>query len=211
VPPPPPYNIVRVPRDVILFDADGVVQFPPDDWRDRIAARLDADGAEAETLLAEVLAAEAPAVRGAEDFPQAVAAVLARWDRADRLDEVLSSWHEIEVDHAVVALIQDLRAQGVRCYLATNQQNMRAAYMRKTLDYDDVFDGQYFSCEMGVAKPDPAYFRHILDDLSVPAGRVLFIDDNLPNVDGAREAGIAAEHYERAHGLDALKAIVEQR
>ncbi len=194
---------------MILFDADGVVQYPPDDWRDRIVARLDVGAAEGETLLAEVLAAEEPAVRGAQDFPRAVASVLARWDRVHRLEEVLSSWREIEVDQAVVALIQELRAEGVHCCLATNQQNMRAAYMRKSLDYDDVFDRQYFSCDMGVAKPDPAYFRHILDDLSVPASRVLFIDDTLPNVDAARDVGLAAEHYERAHGIDALKAIVQ--
>lgn len=197
--------------DVILFDADGVVQYPPAGWPERILARLGVTAAEAEPLLAELFEAERPTLLGMADFPEAVAAVLTRWDLADRLDEVLSSWREIEVDDAVVAVIQELRATGVRCYLATNQQNMRAAYMRKTLDYDDVFDGQYYSCEIGVAKPDPAYFQYILDDLSVPAAQALFIDDNQPNVDSARDVGLAAEWYERAHGIDALKAIVQRR
>src|SRR5262249_57019733 len=110
---------------------------------------------EVNRLLCELLKEERPTVRGPGDFPGAVGSVLARHDLSERLDEVLSSWREIEVDQDVAALIHELRAEGVRCYLATNQQNMRAAYMRKTLDYDDLFDGQFFSCDMGVAKPDP--------------------------------------------------------
>ena len=30
--------------------------------------------------------------------------------------------------------------------------------MRESLGYDEVFDDLFYSCELGVAKPDPAYF-----------------------------------------------------
>ena len=51
----------------------------------------------------------------------------------------------------------------------------------------------YLSYRLGEVKPDEALYRLVLDDLGCPADRVLFLDDNEINVDGARRAGMAAE------------------
>lgn len=48
------------------------------------------------------------------------------------------------------------------------------------------------SGELGIAKPDPAIWRALLDGLGAPPGEVLFLDDRAENVAAARQAGIRA-------------------
>lgn len=179
-----------MPLRAILFDADGVIQRTPQNWLADLAARLELDPARAEDLLSDLFDAERPTLVGTGDFRSALAAVLDRWDRSRLLEVALVSWHEIEVDHEMLAVVDRLREQGLRCCLATNQQDLRAAYMRRGLGYDLRFDDQFYSCELGVAKPDAAYFTTVLDRLGLRPGEVLFIDDSARNVDMAAELGL---------------------
>ena len=55
-----------------------------------------------------------------------------------------------------------------------------------------LFDHRFLSFELGVLKPDIAAFARVADLLEVPAGRVLFLDDNAVNVAGATAAGFQA-------------------
>ena len=98
--------------------------------------------------------------------------VLAKWKVTTPAAEVLQMWHHVNVDPGVVAAVRELRASGVRCALATNQHPERAAYMRESLGYDEVFDDLFYSCDLGVAKPDPAYFTEAVRRLGTdPAAR----------------------------------------
>lgn len=178
---------------LILFDADGVVQLPPVGWLDRLVARIGITDREPRQVLEAIFAVEEPTVSGVGDFRAALAALLTEWGRADRLDLVLESWSEIEPDDSVLEIVDQLRTNGIRCYLATNQQNIRATYMRSL--YDAHFDEQFYSCDIGVAKPDPAYFAAVLERLESPADQVVFIDDRAGNVDAARRVGIDGRLY----------------
>lgn len=62
-----------------------------------------------------------------------------------------------------------------------------------------MFDHRFLSFELGLLKPDTAAFAQVADQLGVPAGRVLFLDDNAMNVAGAAAAGFQAA---RAAGVD---------
>jgi putative hydrolase of the HAD superfamily len=67
--------------------------------------------------------------------------------------------------------------------------------MSDTLDYGAVFDEQFYSCDLGVAKPNPAYFTAILERLDRSPQEVLFIDDLEPNTRAAASIGIHAETF----------------
>ncbi|MBK8340181.1 MAG: HAD family phosphatase [Flavobacteriales bacterium] len=56
-------------------------------------------------------------------------------------------------------------------------------------DFKGLFNGAYYSCEMGLRKPDPAAFHHVLERHGAKPERTLFIDDSLQHVIGARTAG----------------------
>lgn len=53
-------------------------------------------------------------------------------------------------------------------------------------------------------KPHVAFFHEILSAIDVPAGNVLFVDDNAANVASAREAGLHAVQFHLDTGAAAL-------
>lgn len=63
-------------------------------------------------------------------------------------------------------------------------------------DFKGCFDGAYYSCEMGLRKPDAQAYHHVLEQHGAVPERTLFIDDSLHHVIGAREAGLHAEHLD---------------
>ena len=56
----------------------------------------------------------------------------------------------------------------------------------------DLFDFTFLSYELGVLKPDRELFDRVAQLVPAPPERVLFLDDNLINVEGAIDAGFAA-------------------
>ena len=153
--------------------------------------------------------AELPALAGERDFTEVATEVLERWGLADRTDAVLAFWTRLELDQEVTALIRELRAAGAACWLATNQHELRRAYMSTSLGYDELLDGQLYSCDLGVAKPDPAYFTRAVAQIGCdPARGAVHRRAARTNVLGARSAGLRAEVFHLSSGADALRVIL---
>lgn len=69
---------------------------------------------------------------------------------------------------------------------------------------DDIFDKCYISYELGLTKPDPAIFKHILDDLSLNPEECLFLDDGEKNIRIAQELGFETYLVRQGENLDFL-------
>lgn len=54
------------------------------------------------------------------------------------------------------------------------------------------FDRLYFSCVIGLRKPDPEAFLHVCRDMRSSPGRTLLIDDSVANCRAATGAGLLA-------------------
>ena len=199
----------------VLFDADGVVQRPTRDWWSYLSSLVPSDG---EAFLADLMVAEKPSLVGKGDFRDAVADVLRRWKSPASVDEALEPWRWFEAEPEVISLIGSLRSAGVGCHLATNQQasmehpvaDYARAVMQDERAYGSWFDQTFYSCDLGLAKPDPAYFRAILTAIDVPASSVLFVDDNEANVAGALSVGLRAEVYDLSAGVGALVELLRR-
>ena len=126
------------------------------------------------------------------------------------LAEALDAWTMIEVDQSIADAIDAVRQMGLRCYLATNQEAVRADYMSRTLGYGKLFDGEFYSCRMGVVKPDVDYFQRIVDELRVEPNSLLLLDDRKENVESARAAGLRAIEFTLAKGSDGLFRILKE-
>lgn len=194
----------------VLFDADGVLQRARPGWREQLAALV--PGRDVDAFVTDVLAAEVRPLYGAADFPDELAAVLDRWHVRAPVEQVLANWAAIEVFPGVLEVVRSVRAAGVACYLATNQHAFRTARMRSSIGYQEVFDDAFYSCELRLAKPDPAFFGAILDRIGWPGSAVLFVDDNPANVDGARIAGLRAERFcaDADTGAAALRTLLDR-
>jgi len=188
------------PVRLLLMDADGVVQYPRPGWLKDLA-RLGGPG-----FIPEVFRREVTTLTGKVDLRDVVAEVLQRRGRSCSADDVLAIWHRIELDELMLGMVDRVRATGVLTALATNQQSYRGNYMRANLPYDQHFDHQFHSFELGVAKPDPAFFTCILETLGVPAAETVFVDDVLANVRGARAAGLNAVHFGTSDTYGALRS-----
>ena len=180
----------------ILFDADGVVQYPATNRRMMWAGLLHGrDDDAVDGFVAALSDVERSCYHGQGDFLAALPDLLAQWNCAGTVDDFLRVWTAIQVDAEVAQLIAAVRATGVLCCLATNQEPFRCRYMSETLDYGAVFDRQFYSCELGLAKPDPKYFAAILERLGRSPYEVLFIDDLEANTRAAASVGIHAETF----------------
>jgi len=64
----------------------------------------------------------------------------------------------------------------------------------------------FCSGALRMAKPSIAVFRHVVAHLGHAPHATLFLDDNHDNVEGARAAGLHAEHVARPGAFDAILA-----
>jgi len=94
----------------------------------------------------------------------------------------------------MVRLVEQLRAVGLLTGLLSDQTQWLDRLDRRDHFYW-LFDRLYISCRLRMGKRDPALFREVLKDLSVPGRQVLFIDDDGANVARACEAGMVAFRF----------------
>ncbi len=201
---------MSAPIRAVLFDCDGVLQRPANDWSGEVAALTGLEGTELDTFLDDAMAAEQPVLDGSEPFAVPLASVLERWGLPVRVEDLLRVWQHIAVDHAMLDAADALRRAGIACALGTNQHRERAAYLRRELGYDRIFDPMIISGEIGFAKPDPAFFRYAVEHIGLPAGQILFVDDVQANVDSARTVGLVAELFVQHGGRTELDRILAQ-
>ena len=192
----------------VLWDADGVLQHLPEGWEASMRPVVGHLVDDVEAFLAEAFAAERPALTGDARWLEILPGLLEKWGIGHAHDDALKVWLTIEPVVETRETVERLRAAGVRCYLATNQDEHRGQHMHTTLGYDELFDGCFYSYELRVAKPDPAYFTAILDRLGLPGEQVLFVDDNAANVEAARSVGLRAERWHVEDGVDALHDLL---
>lgn len=53
-----------------------------------------------------------------------------------------------------------------------------------------LFQKLYASSEIGLRKPDAEAFNHILDEVGIQPDELLFFDDSIENIEGAKKLGI---------------------
>lgn len=75
---------------------------------------------------------------------------------------------------------------------------------------EDVFDKTYYSHLIQRRKPNAAAFQFILDDLNLSAGEVIFIDDSIQHIEGAKSVGIDAYHLVNTDIISLLKGVLEK-
>jgi putative hydrolase of the HAD superfamily len=189
----------------VLWDADGVLQHLPAGWEASMRPVVGHLVDDVEAFLQEAFAAERPALTGHARWVEVLPRLLEKWGIAHAYDDALQVWLTIEPVAETRELVASLRASGVRCFLATNQDEHRGRHMHENLGYAELFDDTFYSFELGVAKPDPAYFSAVLSRLALPAGEVLFVDDNAANVQSARDVGLRAEQWHVDEGIDLLR------
>jgi putative hydrolase of the HAD superfamily len=119
----------------------------------------------------------------------------------------LAYWFERD-SRLATALLQELsfvRSAGIRVYLATNQEHVRAAYLMDNLGLAAQVDGIFYSARLGAKKPDIEFFAKVQAAVGLSAQEILLIDDSRQNIDAARNAGWQALHWTTASSPDIVR------
>jgi putative hydrolase of the HAD superfamily len=148
---------------------------------------------------------------GLSDLKKEVEPFLERWRYPGNVESCLQDWFEADstVNAEVLDEVGRLRRRGVPCHIASTQEQYRAAYLESTMGLAARFDRLFFSCRLGVKKPQLEFYRRIASELGSPPAALLFIDDQQANVDAARTAGWSAERYAFGDDLPSLFARYE--
>lgn len=134
----------------------------------------------------------------AKDLKKEIAPYLKQWGWQKSVQDYLDEWfvYEHKIDQSLIDYVQQLRAQGIMCFVATNQEKYRADYLLNKMGFKDNFDKVYASAYLGARKPDQEFFASMLEDLgSVEKQEILFWDDSLSHIAGAKQFGLQAELY----------------
>ena len=80
-------------------------------------------------------------------------------------------------------------------YAFSNTNPAHQAYFStRFADVLGHFRQVFTSSDIGLRKPDAAAFEYVVKAIGAPAERILFFDDSLANVEGARACGLKAVH-----------------
>ncbi len=110
-----------------------------------------------------------------------------------------------KLDERMDGLVRGLRGLG-RVVCGTNTIASHYDYLLDAGMYD-AFDAVYASHLMGVCKPDPDFWRIILDAEGSAASDAVFVDDMAENVEAARALGLRAHLFDGVAGLEAFLGL----
>lgn len=182
----------------VIFDADGVLTLPEEVFSIVYTRSRGLDLRPFEEFFEKEWR---PIVTGVEDLKEHIIANPELWQWSGTADELLDFWFEAEDvrNEELLALISRLKEAGVPCYLATDQEKYRAAYMKNVM-FRGLFDGYFVSAELGVTKTDPRFFELVLEELreehpDLKPHEVIFFDDSQSKVDTAKKLGIDARLF----------------
>jgi FMN phosphatase YigB (HAD superfamily) len=111
-------------------------------------------------------------------------------------DDFRAGWGAIftEPVHETVALLEKLRDRVPLYAFSNTNAAHHAVWSRKFEAALGNFRRVFVSCRMGLRKPERAAFDNVSREIGVANARILFFDDTLANVEGARAAGLQAVH-----------------
>jgi putative hydrolase of the HAD superfamily len=144
---------------------------------------------------------------GQIDAPAFAAGVIAEFDLAVQPRRFLESF--VGWPTGLYPGTLEMLARIPRRYRRALLSNSNPLHWPRVLDemgLGAAFDHHFVSHLTGCIKPDPAAFEHVLHALGCRPAHVLFLDDNLVNIEAAQRLGI---HAMRVLGLaEATQALI---
>ncbi len=191
--------------DVVVFDMGEVILvWDPVALYERV---LGLDHAAAQALVEEI---DLHAWNARLDAGEPYAEVIPAWQAAHphRRREIAllrDRWPATvrRVRHETVALIERVRATGVRVAGLTNASAENMPHARRLSPVLDRLDPLVVSGAEGLVKPQPEIYQRLLARLDPPAERVVLVDDRADNCAAATAQGMAAVRFADAAQAEA--------
>jgi putative hydrolase of the HAD superfamily len=105
------------------------------------------------------------------------------------------------INEPMLAWARSLAEAGLRIAILSNMGEETLSYMRQEFAWLGDFHHHTWSCELGIAKPDPAIYTYTCEKLGVTPTETLFLDDKMENVEAARRIGLNALQFRNIEQL----------
>lgn len=179
---------------VLLLDFDGVIS--PTRYFSEIYS--EEFGVDIEKLLPFFGKMKSTLNIGEGDLMEELEKVREIWEWQGTASELFEYWMQADsdLDEKVIAAAGKARENGLKVYLATDQEPYRVDYIWNRLGVKDWMDGKFVSCELKLTKAQPQFFDKILAEVD-PAKpeEIVFFDDSESKVESAKSKGIDARLY----------------
>lgn len=112
-------------------------------------------------------------------------------------EQIDAAWNAMLLDTPIerINLINSLKNK-FRLFLLSNTNRIHTtSYLERfkaeqNIDFFDLFDKIYLSCEVGMRKPDEEIYKYVCDNAMISPNETLFIDDTEHNLITASNFGI---------------------
>ena len=177
----------------VIFDVDGVLVHP---WRFRSTLWRDY-GISSEVTSVFFRGPFLDCLEGRADLLEVLPPFLQQWRWPGSARDFVETWLTVEnaPNHDVLMVVAEVRSSGIPAFVASTQEQHRARYLATEMRFGEMFDGLFFSSDLGICKPSENFFKAIADRLERPAHDLLFFDDSAENVRGAKAAGWLSEQF----------------
>lgn len=184
----------------LIFDADGMVIH----MAEMFSQRLIKEHPKSKISIQDFFNHQFQAcVRGRADLKTELKPLLPQWDINLTTDAFLQTWFmsENKPNLELISLMPKIQQLHLSCYLATNQEKYRLAYLADDMGYLNLFDHLFVSCEIGAKKPEPKFLNYVWNSLQYldnigDKQEVMFWDDHPEYVSAARTFGFTACHFQ---------------
>jgi putative hydrolase of the HAD superfamily len=94
-----------------------------------------------------------------------------------------------------IEIIRQLKAAGHHLYALSNMGEVSMKHLEESYDFLELFEDKVISARVKMIKPEPAIFRHMLDQFQLDPQQTVFIDDLCANIEAAAQFGIHTIHF----------------
>lgn len=111
-------------------------------------------------------------------------------------EQLLTGWNEIFVGEmpGIAKVLAELEPRLPLYAFSNTNRAHEEVWSVRFADMLSRFQKVFVSSTIGLRKPDRASFDHVVGEMGVSASSILFFDDTLENIEGARAAGLHAAH-----------------
>jgi putative hydrolase of the HAD superfamily len=107
----------------------------------------------------------------------------------------LTFFEALHPNVGMIDLIREVRRNGYRAALLTNNVREWEPLWRSMLPVDELFETVVDSAFVGCRKPDPRIYEITLGRVELPPEACIFVDDMEINCEAAEKLGITAIHF----------------
>jgi 2-haloacid dehalogenase len=139
-------------------------------------------------------------------FEEGIADLSAQYPhRAELIQAYHDHWQDSIGDAIMgtVEILKRLKDRGWPLYGLSNWSSQTFPHALAKYDFFHLFDDMIISGQVGIAKPDAAVYRLLLERIGRSAEECLFIDDSQVNIRQADQIGFVTIHFRSPAQLEA--------